>query len=93
MLSVALAASATSYSVVAYRLLRSLRYGGRLYRAALSSWIYGSAVLLIVNGLGVLGREPLFYLGGLLAYLLVAMLLFVRLLRSLLSPSDAEPAA
>ena len=91
-LSVALAASAFSYSLTAYRLLRSLRYGGHLYRAAISSWVYGFAVLLFVNGLGLLGREPLFYLGGLLAYLLVAMLLFVRLLRSLLSQGDVEPA-
>jgi hypothetical protein len=60
---------------------------------AISVWVYGAAALLLINGLGLLGREPLFYLGGLLAYLLLAMLLVVRLLRSLQSRSAGERSA
>ena len=84
MLSLALAAFVTGYAIWSRRyLLRGLPWGGRLYRLVWSAWIFGGAIILLTNATGVLGREASYYIGGLLLYLLWAMVLFARLLRSL----------
>ena len=65
------------------RLLRGLPWGGRFYRFIWAALTFGGSTLLLINATGVLGREASYYLCGLLVYLLFAMVLFARLLRSL----------
>ena len=92
-LSAALAAFAAAYAVWSrQRLLRHLP-GGRFNRAFARGWIFGGATVLLINATGVLGREASYYIVGLLVYLLWAMFLFARLLRSLVVRGTESGAA
>jgi hypothetical protein len=82
-LSAGLAASAVAHRVWARSKLRGLHWGGGGYRIFTYLWLFGTAALLAVNALGFLAPAAAVYLCGLLAYLLFAMLLFARLLQSL----------
>lgn len=82
-LSGALAASAVAHRLWASTKLRGLRWGSAGYRAFTYLWLFGTAALLIANALGLMAPAAAVYLCGLLAYLLFAMLLFARLLQSL----------
>ncbi len=83
-LSLALAAAITGYAIWSRRrLLRGLPWGGRLYRLFWSVWIFGGVIVLLINATGVLGHEASYYIGGLLVYILWAMLVFARFFRAL----------
>jgi hypothetical protein len=82
-LSIALALAAVAHRVWAGLKLRGLAWGGRTYRILTYVWLLGTAAVLVANGTGVFAPVAAIYLCGLLAYLLFAMLLFARLLQSL----------
>ncbi|MGH8243493.1 MAG: hypothetical protein ACRETY_09110 [Steroidobacteraceae bacterium] len=82
-LSATLALSAVAHRVWVGPKLHDLPWGSRSYRAFTYLWLFGAAVLLLANTLGLFGPAAAVYLCGLLAYLLFAMLLFARLLQSL----------
>jgi hypothetical protein len=82
-LSAALAAAAIAHRAWVRPKLRGLRWGGRGYRVFTYAWLFGTAAVLLANAAGLFPAADSLYLAGLLAYLLFAMLLFARLLQSL----------
>ncbi len=83
-LSLALAAVITGYAIWSRRrLLRGLPWGGRFYRLFWLVWLLGGVIVLLINSTGVLGHEASYYIGGLLVYILWAMLVFARFFRAL----------
>jgi len=82
-LSAALALSAVAHRLWVGPKLHDLPWGSRSYRAFTYLWLFGTALVLLANTLGVLAPAVAVYLCGLLSYLLFAMLLFARLLQSL----------
>ena len=81
-LSATLALSAVAHRVWVGPKLHDLPWGSRSYRTFTYLWLFGAAVLLLANTLGLFAPAAAVYLCGLLAYLLFAMLLFARLLQS-----------
>ena len=84
MASIALALAALAHRLWARLKLRGLPWGSRAYRIFTYVWLLGTAAVLLANGAGLFGPADAVYLCGLLAYLLFAMLLFARLLQSLI---------
>jgi hypothetical protein len=82
-LSASLAAAAVAHRIWAARKLRGLPWGGTGYRIFTYAWLFGTALVLLANACGLFAPVAEVYLGGLLSYLLFAMLLFARLLQSL----------
>jgi hypothetical protein len=83
-LSILLAIAAVAHRLWAGRKLRGLAWGGRTYRILTYVWLLGTAAVLVVNGAGLFAPiAAAVYLCGLLSYLIFAMLLFARLLQSL----------
>jgi hypothetical protein len=83
-LSIALALAAVAHRVWAGLKLRGLAWGGRTYRVITYVWLLGTALVLVANGAGLFAPiTTAVYLCGLLSYLFFAMLLFARLLQSL----------
>ncbi len=85
-LSATLAAAAVAHRVWTARKLRGLPWGNLGYRVVTYLWLFGTAAALVANGLGLfapVATVATVYLCGLLSYLLFAMLLFARLLQSL----------
>jgi hypothetical protein len=82
-LSAALALSAVAHRLWVGPKLHDLPWGSRSYRAFTYLWLFGTALVLLANTLGLLAPAAAIYLCGLLSYLLFAMLLFARLLQSL----------
>jgi hypothetical protein len=83
-LSAALALSAMAHRLWVGPKLHDLPWGSRSYRGFTYLWLFGTALLLLANTLGLLAPAVGIYLCGLLSYLLFAMLLFARLLQSLI---------
>lgn len=82
-LCAALAAAAVAHRIWAARKLRGLPWGGVAYRIFTHAWLFGTAAVLLASACGLIAPVADVYLGGLLSYLLFAMLLFARLLQSL----------
>jgi hypothetical protein len=82
-LSVVLALAAVAHRLWAGFKLRGLAWGGRTYRVLTYVWLLGTAAVLVANGASLFEPVTAVYLCGLLSYLFFAMLLFARLLQSL----------
>ena len=82
-LSAALALAAVAHRVWVGPKLRRLPWGSRTYRMLTYLWLFGTAAVLLANCAGVFAPVAAVYLCGLLSYLLFAMLLFARLIQSL----------
>ncbi|HEU5467960.1 MAG TPA: hypothetical protein VFU77_01530 [Steroidobacteraceae bacterium] len=83
-LSACLALSAVAHRLWVGPKLHDLPWGSRSYRTFTYLWLFGTAAILLANGAGLFASATVVYLCGLLAYLFFAMLLFARLLQSLI---------